>query len=89
MVEGGAGILSSFLNECNDDDNDESELVHCVCVTIAPTVLGGLGLPSLGGLDALMKKSDEEDDIEESPTLKSIDGRFIPLGRDCVFLGRL
>mmetsp|Transcript_20015 Transcript_20015/g.29678 ORF Transcript_20015/g.29678 Transcript_20015/m.29678 type:complete len:469 (+) Transcript_20015:61-1467(+) len=90
MVEGGAGILSSFLNECNDDDdNDESELVHCVCVTIAPTVLGGLGLPSLGGLDALMKKSDEEDEIEESLTLKIIDGRFIPLGRDCVFLGRL
>ena len=87
MVEGGSGVLSSFLNECDDDD--ESKLVHCVCVTIAPTVLGGLGLPSLGGLDALMKKTDEEDNIEEAPGLKSIDGKFIPLGRDCVFLGKL
>eukprot|EP00986_Skeletonema_menzelii_P006199 scaffold2340_cov139-Skeletonema_menzelii.AAC.4 len=87
MVEGGSGVLSSFLNECDDDD--ESNLVHCVCVTIAPTVLGGLGLPSLGGLDALMKNTDEEDNIEEAPGLKSIDGKFIPLGRDCVFLGKL
>jgi len=87
MVEGGSRILSSFLNECDDDD--ESKLVHCVCVTIAPTLLGGLGLPSLGGLDALMKKTDEEDNIQEAPALKSIDGKFIRLGRDCVFLGKL
>ena len=88
MVEGGAGILSSFLNECNDDDD---KLVHCICVTIAPTVLGGLGLPSFGGLDALVKtvNDDEEDNAEVTPTLKSIDGKFIPLGKDCVFLGRL
>lgn len=88
MVEGGSGILSSFLKECDDND-DESKMVHCVCVTIAPTVLGRLGLPSLGGLDALMKETDEGDDnIDEVPVLKSIDGKFIPLGRDCVFLGR-
>mmetsp|Transcript_16957 Transcript_16957/g.27842 ORF Transcript_16957/g.27842 Transcript_16957/m.27842 type:complete len:462 (+) Transcript_16957:3-1388(+) len=87
MVEGGSRILSSFLNECDDDD--ESKLVHCVCVTIAPTFLGGLGLPSLGGLDALMKKTEEEDNIQEAPGLKSIDGKFVPLGRDCVFLGKL
>ncbi len=82
MVEGGAGILSSFLNECDSD---------AVCVTVAPTVLGGLGLPSLGGFDALAKKTDEEGSIEEAPTptLKNIDGKFIPLGRDCIFFGRL
>jgi riboflavin biosynthesis pyrimidine reductase len=96
MVEGGAGILSSFLNEYggggggddDDDDDDEDNIVRCICVTIAPTVLGGFGLPSLGGLDALMKVKGEKDD-EEVPTLKRIDGKFIPLGRDCVFLGRL
>jgi len=82
MVEGGAGILSSFLNEC-DGRGD------AICVTVAPTVLGGLGLPSLGGFDALTKKTDEENTIEESPILKNIDGKFIPLGQDCVFLGRL
>jgi len=49
-----------------------------------------LGLPSLGGFDALTKKSGD-DNIEEAPTptLKSIEGKFIPLGRDCVFFGRL
>lgn len=95
MVEGGAGILSSFLNEYYGDDDDDDErdkIVHCICVTIAPTVLGGLGLPSFGGLllDALMKvKGENENEEVLLPTLKSIDGKFIPLGRDCVFLGRL
>ena len=85
MVEGGAGILSSFLSECGDD---ESQIVHCMCVTIAPTILGGLGLPSLGGFDTFMKVKAEENGMK-LPALKSIAGRFVTLGQDCVFLGRL
>ena len=95
MVEGGAGILSSFLNEC--DYEDGYSVVNCACITIAPTLLGGFGLPSLGGLDTRLIRSnnDNADDKEEGgeedvvPTMKSLNGKFIPLDRDCIFLGRL
>lgn len=89
LVEGGAGVLSSFLNESDYDDG--GKIVHCVCVTIAPTLLGGgIGLPSLCGLDAtLSDNGDHEDDDKDVPVMRSIDGKFIPLDRDCIFLGRL
>ncbi|KAL3764531.1 hypothetical protein ACHAW5_004795 [Stephanodiscus triporus] len=50
MVEGGAGILSSFLNEClggtdSPDSNSQSfamnKVVDCICVTIVPKLIGG------------------------------------------------
>ncbi|KAL7453768.1 hypothetical protein ACHAWC_005414 [Mediolabrus comicus] len=94
MVEGGAGILSSFLNEC--DYEDGNSVVNCACITIAPTLLGGFGLPSLGGLDTTLIRSnsdnaDDEEGDEKNvvPVMKSLDGKFIPLDRDCIFLGRL
>lgn len=94
MVEGGAGILSSFLNEC--DYEDGNSVVNCACITIAPTLLGGFGLPSLGELDTRLAYGnndnvDDEEGGEEDvvPTMKSLDGKFIPLDRDCIFLGRL
>ena len=55
MVEGGAGILSSFMNACCSDDNrnSSSKVVDCICVTVAPKIMGGKwGLPVFGGLDA-------------------------------------
>lgn len=124
MVEGGAGILSSFLNEqrvCvdNDDaeDGDSSDcddgassdgrvggggtVVDCVCVTIAPGVIGGKqGLPALGGLDTMRPRSqsggggdDDEDDDNNTGMLPGMvtfrKVEFVPLGLDCTFLGRL
>ena len=65
MVEGGAGVLASFLSECVEEDGiseekDSSErrynhkVVDCVCATIVPKIIGGKwGLPVLGGLDVL------------------------------------
>jgi riboflavin biosynthesis pyrimidine reductase len=63
MVEGGAGILSSFLNECmagakNCSDERSSggvnKVVDCICATIAPKIIGGKwGLPVLGGFDVM------------------------------------
>ena len=61
LVEGGSGVLSSFLNACpNDargangttatDGGNGNGVVDCVCATISPRMMGGhRGLPVLGG----------------------------------------
>mmetsp|Transcript_24011 Transcript_24011/g.57969 ORF Transcript_24011/g.57969 Transcript_24011/m.57969 type:complete len:538 (+) Transcript_24011:152-1765(+) len=104
MVEGGAGILSSFLNASleSDDaplgDNDgdgggtvergggsycSGKVVDCICVTIAPRIMGGIwGLPTLGGLDVVRPRPlggdvDAHDDVGTAPSVssaKDIDG---------------
>ena len=107
MVEGGSAILSSFLNEFTaTNENGSSKVVNCLCVTIAPKVIGGKwGLPSLGGFDVLQldrgddKHSEKDSDDagggvdEKSAVLPGVmairKGEFIPLGEDCIFLGRV
>ena len=114
MVEGGAGILSSFLNSCvsdargeqeddynsNHDNEHNSSLVDCICITIAPTIIGGKwGLPAFGGLDVLFGNNDrsviangEKKDKKFTPETMMMavsNGKFLSLGRDCIFLGRM
>ena len=66
MVEGGSGVLSSFLNECIvvDEKKKSSKIVDCVCVTTTPKVIGGKwGLPVFRRLDILAQSSlDNEGD---------------------------
>jgi riboflavin biosynthesis pyrimidine reductase len=102
LVEGGAAILSSFVNECcmsgggvsNDDSSFNSTstwskdtlVVDCICVTIAPTIIGGKwGLPVLGGLAAVAGRNSNLD--SKLITIKN--GEFVTLGQDCTFLGRI
>ena len=53
MVEGGATVLSMFVEESrredddNDNDADDADLFDCLCVTISPKLLGANGLDSL------------------------------------------
>ncbi|KAL7537477.1 hypothetical protein ACHAXR_007840 [Thalassiosira sp. AJA248-18] len=86
MVEGGAGILSSFMNACGDDSPDSrnqrsrGKVVDCICITIAPTIIGGKwGLPALGGIG--------EEEFGGMMAMK--EGEYVSLGHDCIFLGRL
>lgn len=98
MVEGGSSILSSFINECcnlsggNDSFSDSTtwskdtgSIVDCICVTIAPKLIGGKwGLPVLGGLAG----DSDSDPCEKLITIKN--GEFVTLGgQDCTFLGRI
>jgi diaminohydroxyphosphoribosylaminopyrimidine deaminase/5-amino-6-(5-phosphoribosylamino)uracil reductase len=65
MVEGGSGILSAFATK---------GLVDCVCITIAPKLLGQD--QSLAAMQSV-------------PQLVSlVDGSFLPLGEDCIFLAK-
>mmetsp|Transcript_37677 Transcript_37677/g.80474 ORF Transcript_37677/g.80474 Transcript_37677/m.80474 type:complete len:466 (-) Transcript_37677:199-1596(-) len=111
MVEGGAGVLSSFLDGCVDGDaggleaggggNQSSRrAAHCICATIVPKIIGGKwGLPVFGGFDVLPKHLDgrsardrENDDDQRGkvlPMMSVRDGGFVPLGPDCIFLGRM
>ncbi|KAL7552874.1 hypothetical protein ACHAWF_016119 [Thalassiosira exigua] len=93
MCEGGAGILSSFSNSLRG-----RRIVDCICVTIAPTVIGGkCGLPAFGELD-ISKLCDGErssengnDDDASMASLKMLTirkGNFVPMGQDCTFVGR-
>lgn len=65
MVEGGAGILSSFLNECvvgpeildgsGRQSFPRSKVVDCICVTTVPKLIGGKwGLPVLGEFGSVL-----------------------------------
>jgi riboflavin biosynthesis pyrimidine reductase len=94
MVEGGAAILSSFVNECcmrgGGDSNDttwskDTVVVDCICVTIAPTIIGGKwGLPVLGGLSVTGRNSNFD-----SKLIAIKNGEFVTLGQDCTFLGKI
>jgi riboflavin biosynthesis pyrimidine reductase len=96
MVEGGAAILSSFVNECcmrgGGDSNDttwskDTLVVDCICVTIAPTIIGGKwGLPVLGGLSVAGRNDDA---LLCGKFIAIKNGEFVNLGQDCTFLGRI
>jgi len=95
MVEGGSSILSSFINECcnlsgGNYSSSDSSIVDCICVTIAPKIIGGKwGLPVLGGLAVDSRSSNfDSDPCEILTTIKN--GDFVTLGgQDCTFLGRI
>lgn len=94
MVEGGATILSSFINECIGSRKDKKsgknfgwKLVDCICASISPSIIGKRGVHSLGEFDVANQKRSND---EPSVTPMSLrDGQFLSLGRDCLFLGRL
>ena len=83
MVEGGAGILSSFLKYSN-----------CVCATMAPKIGGRKGLSAFGSFDVPGERddadsSDSNDTTDVAGRLQNMkDCSFTVLGRDCIFLGR-
>jgi riboflavin biosynthesis pyrimidine reductase len=95
MVEGGSSILSSFINECcylsgGNYSNSDSSIVDCICVTIAPKIIGGKwGLPVLGGLAVDSRSSNfDSDPCDKLITIKN--GEFVTLGgQDCTFLCRI
>jgi 3,4-dihydroxy 2-butanone 4-phosphate synthase/GTP cyclohydrolase II len=69
MVEGGAAMLSAFLS---------AGLVDCLCVTIAPKLLG-----NDHGLACFSSIGMEKQYIDLACESAS---RFVPLGNDCIFL---
>lgn len=97
MVEGGAQILSSFMNECvkksNGKSGSKSSLVDCLCVTISPVIMGGKwGLPVSRRMDAMMGNGQEVDgtnEITSSGLMRLRDEQFVSLGSDCIVLGRI
>jgi 3,4-dihydroxy 2-butanone 4-phosphate synthase/GTP cyclohydrolase II len=69
MVEGGAAMLSAFWS---------AGLVDCLCVTIAPKLLGNhRGLACFSG----MGTTNQYVDLSCESAM-----RFLPLGKDCIFL---
>ena len=75
MIEGGASVHSSFLSE---------RLVDCLCVTIAPKLLGNdHGLACFSSIHQVGR-----DTQQHYINLASESGvsRFIPLGNDCIYL---
>ena len=84
MVEGGAGILSSFLKYSN-----------CVCATMAPKIGGRKGLSAFGSFDVPgerdgANRADSNDTPDVAERLQNMkDCSFTELGSDCIFLGRL
>lgn len=102
MVEGGAAILSSFMNECVDTNDDNSKVVDCICITTAPKIIGGKwGLPAFSGLDVpcigdgdtSVKNSDHSENGSDRMLQPGVvnfkDCEFKLLGRDSIFLGRI
>jgi len=83
LVEGGAGILSSFLKYSN-----------CVCATMAPKIGGRKGLSAFGSFDAPgerdgVNSADKNDTTDAAKRLQNMkDCSFTVLGSDCIFLGR-
>ena len=88
MVEGGAGILSSFISESiasrKNRKSGGNKLVDCICATISPSLIGHRGLPVL---DQLVVSGEKDDGAIAPVSLR--DGQFISLGCDCTFLGKL
>jgi riboflavin biosynthesis pyrimidine reductase len=94
MVEGGAKILSSFINECVGSRKDKKsgknfswKLADCICASISPSIIGKKGLHALRELDVTNQKR-SHDEMHVTP-MSLRDGQFLSLGRDCLFLGRL
>ena len=96
MVEGGAGILSSFLSAVTDNCINEKDhvssngkqiaLVDCMCVTICPSILGAVnGIPCFRDLKSLPSSMSSS---LPSPSPTTLSSHWIKLGNDCVFLSR-
>lgn len=87
MVEGGSSVLSAFVSSAK-------ELADCVCVTIAPKMMGGVrGLSALGGTNLIWhSRADDADagcDHKDGYSMLEFDtDRLIwtKVGSDCVFL---
>jgi riboflavin biosynthesis pyrimidine reductase len=96
MVEGGAGVLTSFMESTSavvaaskgkrGNGSSKPRLVDCICATISPSFIGKKGLAALGGLDVVNSKQNDEQLVRP---FSIDDGKFVSLGRDCTFLGRL
>ena len=78
MVEGGASILTAFANR---------GLVNCICVTIAPKLIGGgIGLNAFAAYEARGRGSMPWCDFDD---FDGSDCKFVPgFGSDCIFLAR-
>jgi riboflavin-specific deaminase-like protein len=77
MVEGGASILSAFYRQ--------QELLDCICITIAPKLLLWNGLSAIQSHES--KKDSTTHALISDNTLTY--SRFLTLGSDSIFLGRL
>ena len=78
MVEGGASILTAFANR---------GLINCLCVTIAPKLIGGgIGLNAFAACKSREKGSMPWCDFDD---FDGSDCKFVPgFGSDCIFLAR-
>ena len=92
MVEGGAGVISSFIGESvgsrKDKKSGDKKIVDCICATVTPSLIGKRGLPLLGEFDRTCHQKDGRGDVLTSPITLG-HGLFVSLGRDCAFLGKL
>jgi len=75
MVEGGASVHSAFLSE---------RLVDCLCVTIAPKILGNeRGLACFSSINTWTANAPQQYiDLACGSGIS----RFVPLGNDCIYL---
>jgi riboflavin-specific deaminase-like protein len=78
MVEGGASILTAFLQQ-----QQQQSLVDYVCVTISPKLLGEAGLPSILGHFKNGDDNNKDNYIALGPL------KCITLGPDCVVFSKL
>ena len=77
MVEGGASTLTAFANK---------GLAHCVCITIAPKLIGGeIGLNAFRGYKSRERGAMPWCNFD----FNGSDCEFVPgIGSDCIFLAR-
>lgn len=75
MVEGGASVLTTFYGRPG--------LVDCLCITTAPKVLMGNGLPAIHTTSA----DSERHFVLDSSSFSST--KFVLLGADAIFLAKL
>ena len=74
MVEGGAGIISSFMSL--------SDVVRCVCITISPKLIGGeIGLSAF-------RSSNFSENENGMLAFCSSSALWAEVGSDCIFLAK-
>lgn len=78
MVEGGSNILSSFVQQ--------EELVDCLCLTIAPKILGSQGLEAFAASHQF--KGGSSGHYQNIGLLEFRDIMWVPMGDDCFLLAR-
>jgi riboflavin-specific deaminase-like protein len=77
MVEGGASVHSAFLSE---------RLVDCLCITIAPKVLGNdRGLACFSTINGPENTNATQQDYIDLAR-GSQPSHFVPLGSDCIYI---